>query len=368
MLSLLASTPSFTAAGRFGAVAIPSPRFAAPHMAAAWSAVNDGAPRDANLVALNELADAGDATIWNSMKLSARPVTLGELSRTTKIDEKALDPTATEFSIGDIQDVFIKVIIGCTVLSILVAVVGDALNLDAGFRFTATYLIAGIPIGILAIGSTAPGILFLPVEAFRKMTASEEQKATGRERVCKHEASHLLCAYALGLPIKEVAVDPSGSGPRVVVYDEELATAPGQLVKGSQIDALAVVAVSGLIAEAAAYGKALGATEDLKLLNSILLRCSPPIPAQKQQDTTRYAALMAWSILQKHEAAYKAICGALEQGKGLSACLEAAEEAEKGQEAAAKVAAQAKADAIAKETPQEKAAREREEMAARGKF
>ena len=73
--------------------------------------------------------------------------------------------------------------------------------------------------------------------------------------------------------------------------------------------------MSGLIAEAAAYGKALGATEDLKLLNAILLRCSPPIPARKQQDTTRYAALMAWTILQKHEAAYTVLCDALEQGE-----------------------------------------------------
>merc|ERR1711965_514527 len=105
--------------------------------------------------------------------------------------------------------------------------------------------------------------------------------------------------------------------------------------------------MSGLMAEADAYRKALGATEDLKLLNSILLRCSPPIPAQKQQDTTRYAALMAWSILQKHSAAYEAICDALQQGKGLSACLEAAEAAELGQEEAARAAAQAKAEAIA---------------------
>ena len=112
----------------------------------------------------------------------------------------------------------------------------------------------------------------------------------------------------------------------------------------------------------------LGATEDLKVLNSILLRCQPPIPSNKQQDTTRYAALMAWTIIKKHSAAYDAIVNALEAGKGLSACLEAAEAAEKGQSQADKAAAVAKAEAISKETPQEKAAREREEMAARGRF
>ena len=44
-------------------------------------------------------------------------------------------------------------IIGCSVTSIAWAVGSDALGLDAGLRFTFTYLLAGIPIGILAIGS-----------------------------------------------------------------------------------------------------------------------------------------------------------------------------------------------------------------------
>jgi len=334
---------------------------------ASWSEVVDGAPRQANVAALNELSDEGTATLWNSMKLSMRPVSLGELARTTKIDEKALDPSASEFSLEDIQDTFIKVIIGCTLGSILWAVGSDALGLDAGLRFTVTYLFAGIPIGILAIGSTAPGLLFLPVEALRAATASEEEKKNRGLRVCKHEASHLLCAYVLGLPVQEVTVDQKGS-PRVVVYDEELAQQPGKLVPESQINNLACVAVSGLMAEADAYGKALGATEDLKLLNAILLRCQPPLPSNGQQDLTRYAALMAWTIIKKHEAAYDAIVSALEAGKGVGACLQAAEQAEAGKSTAAKKAAAAKAEALAKETPQQKAAREREEMAARGRF
>jgi len=335
---------------------------------AAWSGVVDGAPRSANLAALDALSEAGDATMWNSMKLSARPVSLGELSRTTKIDEKALDPTATEFSLEDIQDTFIKVIVGCTVGAIGWAVGSDALGLDAGLRFAGTYLFAGIPIGVLAIGSTAPGVLFLPIEAYRAATASADEKKLRDQRVCKHEASHLLCAYVLGMPVQEVAVDPSGKGPRVVVYDEELATAPGQLVKADQINNLAVVAMSGFMAESDAFGKAVGATEDFKLLNTMMLRCNPPLPAQKQQDLSRYAALMAWSIIKKHECAFDAITTALQEGKGLAECLKAAEEAEAGQSVADAAAKAERAEALAKETPQQRAAREREEMAARGRF
>jgi len=333
---------------------------------ASWAAVDAGTRED-TVAALTELKEDGSSKLWNTMRLASRPVTLRELCQTTKLDEKVLDPTATEYDIGDIQDASVKVLIGSTLASGLWAVGTDLLGLDAGLRFTGTYLIAGIPIGLLAIGSTAPGLLFLPIEAYKSAMASEEEKRTKAERVCRHEASHLLCAHVLGVPVQEVSTE-AASGPRVVVYDEELAQQPGQLVSAEQIDRLAVVAVSGLMAEADTFGKALGVAEDLKLLNSILLRCSPPIPAQKQQDTTRYAALMAWTILKKHPFAYDAIAKALDEGKPLSECLRAAEEAEASRSEVEVAAAAAVAETMAKETPQQKAARERAEDAARGRF
>jgi len=365
MLSLLPVTLSFAASGSRPGLSAPS-RLGAPAMAATWASVDGTTDRASNMAVMEELKASGDASLWKTMRLAPRSVSLRELSQLTKIDEKALQP-GEEFSLEDIQDTFIKVIIGCSVASIAWAVGSDALGLDAGLRFTFTYLLAGIPIGILAIGSVAPGILFLPIEAIRAATASEEEKRTRGLRVCKHEASHLLCSYVLGLPIAEVsATDPKG--PRVVVYDEEAIQQPGQLIPEEQINSLAIVAMSGLMAEADYYGKALGAGDDLKVLNNILLRCTPALPAAKQQDVTRYAALMAWTIIKKHERAFDAITAALENGKSLGECIQAAEEAEKGQAAAAKASVDAKAEAMRRETPQERAARERAEDAARGRF
>merc|ERR1719201_3157728 len=269
-----------------------------------WAAL-EGASRDGAVATLGELKESGKSALWNTCRIAPRPVTLRELTQTTNLDAKVLDPTASEFELEDIQNTFVKVIIGATVLSFTWALGTDALGVDAGLRFTGTYLIAGIPIGVLAIGSTAPGILFLPIEAFKAATANAEEKATRSERVCRHEASHLLTANVLGLPVDEVVAE--ATGPRVVVYDEESVQRPGVLVSAESINNLACVALSGLMAEADAFGKALGASEDLKLLNSMLARCSPPIPGQQQQDTTRYAALMAWTIIKKHPRAYDAI-------------------------------------------------------------
>ena len=64
----------------------------------------------------------------------------------------------------------------------------------------------------------------------------------------------------------------------------------------------------------------------------------------------------------------EAITTALSQGKSLGECLLAAETAEASRSVEEQAAAAAAAEARATETPQERAAREREEMAARGKF
>jgi hypothetical protein len=90
-----------------------------------------------------------------------------------------------------------------------------------------------------------------------------------------------------------------------------------------------VVALSGLVAEADAYGRATGASADLALLDQLLLRATPPIEARAQQDTARFAALMAWTIQRKHARALDALCAALGEGEPLGACLRAAEAAER---------------------------------------
>jgi len=73
-------------------------------------------------------------------------------------------------------------------------------------------------------------------------------------------------------------------------------------------------------------------------------------------------------IIKKHPAAYEAVSQSLAQGKSVADCLQAAEAADLGQAAADAAAATAQEEKIANETPQERAAREREEMAARGRL
>ena len=101
MLSLLPLTLSFAASGSRPDLSAPS-RLGAPAMAATWSSVDGATDRASNMAVMEELKASGDATLWNTMRLAPRSVSLRELSQMTKIDEKALQP-GEEFSLEDIQ-------------------------------------------------------------------------------------------------------------------------------------------------------------------------------------------------------------------------------------------------------------------------
>ena len=90
-------------------------------------------------------------------------------------------------------------------------------------------------------------------------------------------------------------VSAGSKGPQVVVYDEAAVQTPGRFVPQADVGRLAVVAMSGLMAEADAYGRASGANEDLSMLGQVMLRAQPQMAANEQQDMTRYAALTAWT-------------------------------------------------------------------------
>ena len=101
MLSLLPVTLSFAASGSRPGLFAPS-RLGAPAMAATWSSVDGTTDRASSMAVMEELKASGDATLWNTMRLAPRSVSLRELSQMTKIDEKALQP-GEEFSLEDIQ-------------------------------------------------------------------------------------------------------------------------------------------------------------------------------------------------------------------------------------------------------------------------
>ena len=57
------------------------------------------------------------------------------------------------------------------------------------------YLVGGISIAVLAVGSVAPGLLQFAIDRFSLVFPDY------RERTTRHEAAHFLTGYLLGFPI-----------------------------------------------------------------------------------------------------------------------------------------------------------------------
>lgn len=254
---------------------------------------------------LNELKSAGAASTFNSLKVAPRLVSQAELTRVTKIDPQLLlGGSQTDFKM-----LTVATVAGSSVLG-LGAQTMTFLRED--LRFALTYGLALLPILLLAIGSTAPGLLELPA----KLLSGKGGESA--ERAARHEAAHLLLGYCFGLELESFSLD---KGREAVTFAGE-GTGPLELEKAQ---ALLVVAMAGMISEYLTFGDAEGGRQDLAEMQTILTRVSPRLSPAEQQGFTRWAALMSWSYLKTMSKQLDATTAALRRGASLGEVLGAIE-------------------------------------------
>ena len=241
-------------------------------------------------------------------------------------------------------------------LNFLVAVVGAAsvvavagTFLPGDWGFWVPYLGGGSAFAVLAIGSTAPGILGAAITAFGARTASDY-----KERTLRHEAGHLLVAYLLGAPISGYSldlgkehIDISSALIGRSLYERSLSNA--------DLDVLGVIAMSGVAAEGMHFEEVKGQTADLFDLQRMINRTTPKMREQDQQNFTRWcvgdgralrsprtdlltvpsflpfcsrrAVFAAASLLKNNQRAYEALMEAMSEGRPVDDCVAAIEEA-----------------------------------------
>jgi hypothetical protein len=254
---------------------------------------------------LTELKSAGAASSFNSLKVAPRLVSQAELMRVTKLDPQLL--------LGGSQTDFKWLLIATVVGSSVLGLGAQAMTfLREDLRFALTYGLALFPILLLAIGSTAPGLLELPA----KMLAGKGGESA--ERAARHEAAHLLLGYCFGLELESFSLE---KGREAVAFTGESA-GPLELEKAQ---ALLVVAMGGMIGEYLAFGDAEGGRQDLAEMQTILTRVYPRLSPAEQQGYTRWAALMSWSYLKSMTKQLDATTAALQSGASLSEVLGAIE-------------------------------------------
>jgi len=253
-----------------------------------------------------ELKESNSVTKFASANLRSFPVTLSMLEQRAGLTPKTLGMDDSEVNLDDFKYATLYVTGGCTLVG-----VASLAFLPPNVGATVCYLVALIPILFLAIGSTAPVIIANAIASLK----GEKPEEITQDRICRHEAAHFCCGYWCGLPIAGYSTDQN-------VARVEFAAANSQYSQ-TEVAALAVTAMSGLVAEAGAFDGVVPGTgsADLMTLDQVFRQSKDFIGAAQQQDLTRWGALTAYLLLRENSNAYEKVAKAFARQAPLEECI-----------------------------------------------
>lgn len=264
---------------------------------------------DAVKDALDKLSEVGWAKRWSSQPyVSRRTTSLREL---TTLGIKNAENLAIPSVRNDAA--FLATVVGTTgFLGVLAG------QLPGDWGFFVPYLVGSISLVVLAVGSISPGLLQAAISGFSVVFPDYQ------ERISRHEAAHFLVAYLLGLPILNYSLDIGKEHVNLTNDKLEKLIYSGQL-DSKEIDRLAVVTMAGLAAEGLTYEKVIGQSADLFTLQRFINRSTPQLSKDQQQNLTRWAVLLAASLLKNNKAAHEALMAEMSKKATVLDCIKAIE-------------------------------------------
>ena len=262
---------------------------------------------------LNEMKENETISKWNSLG---------------KIQSENVFPRAfTEVGLTDVDakigtpnnDADFNFIVTVTVTTSLLAVI-IGVTLPGDWGAFGSYLMGGVSLVVLAVGSTAPGLLKVGVDTVSRLNPGY------MERIVKHEAAHFLIAYLSGIPVSSYSLGLMEMHVELLEAKiEKKLVGKAGVITTEEMEALAVVAMSGVAAEAKYFEKVAGQEADLFSLQKAMNKTEPKLGAQKEQSVTRWAVYKAARIITDNEKSYEQLCQAMKEGKSVAECVKAIE-------------------------------------------
>jgi len=264
---------------------------------------------------LNEMKEKNEISKWNSLgKLQSENVFPRAFTEVglTDVDAKIGTPN---------NDADFNFIVTVTVTTSLLAVI-IGVTLPGDWGAFGSYLMGGVSLVVLAIGSTAPGLLKVGVDTVSRLNPEY------MERIVKHEAAHFLIAYLSGIPVSSYSLGLMEMHVELLEAKiEKKLVGKAGVITQEEMEALAVVAMSGVAAEAKYFEKVAGQEADLFSLQKAMNKTEPKLGAQKEQSVTRWAVYKAAKIITDNETSYDRLCQAMKEGKSVAECVRAIESA-----------------------------------------
>lgn len=265
--------------------------------------------------AWDELKTSNSITKFGSANLRTFPVSLSMLEQRTGITADAIfvdtNPNVNldDFKYATLYVAGFSTIAGVSSLALLPPNIGATL----------CYLFALIPILFLAIGSTAPGLIADVIAVVKEKSNNDNESNSSIidpiDRKARHEAAHFCCGYWCGLPVQSYTIQEDG------ICQVEFAVSRNTQYTSTEVAALAVTALSGLVGEVMKYKNAVGATQDLLVLENVFRKSSEFIGSASQQDLTRWGALTAALLLKQNYDKYEQIVEAFRKQVSIEECI-----------------------------------------------
>ncbi|CAI7918123.1 unnamed protein product [Closterium sp. NIES-54] len=203
--------------------------------------------------------------------------------------------------------------------------------LEQDWGFFVPYLVGGLSIVVLAVGSVAPGYALLSHALTLLLQGGIGAMAPVfsdyKDRVLRHEAGHFLLAYLLGLPPVAYSLDIGKEHTNLLDDKLQKKIYSGKL-EGDDVDRLAVVAMAGMAAEGLQYEQVMGQTADLNSLQRLINRSGlGAMTPERQQNLTRWAVLYAASLIKNNSNSFDALMQAMAREAPVEECIAAIENA-----------------------------------------
>jgi len=299
-----------------------SPREAMAQLAALQTA--DEWERDSVKEILDGMAGAdGRKPLWGSVPVLFRKVSVQEVRMLTRgvIKDGALDLEGDD-DMEMLNVSFFSTLFSAMFFSTVAATVIPNVDMpfmrDGVLRYVMTIGIGGIPFAFLGLGLSIPGLLQALLIQCRRVVSGEY-----RERLVRHEASHLLVGYLLGLPVAGYSTNAVLNAVQLFEIQENMA---GRL-EWETVDELCAVSLAGVVGEAMKFGDGLGGFADFAQLQGFLSRATPRFKNEREeQERVRWGAVLAFTALSRHQAQLDLLVEMMSQNTPLPECLLAIEQ------------------------------------------
>ena len=266
---------------------------------------------------LNQLKLQGVVSLWNSTQIDAKMIHNRELQTEVR------NSFSTEDFFGDLvrqtkssQDSFqLPIIIGSIISVVSTAIVLPQLEISTALKNTLGLI--GLFGPFLFVGLN---ILFPEFRLMFQSQSTRKSMINQTERICYHEAGHLLAGYLLGIPV--LSYDTSGekdAGTAIEIPRDQYDT----VMNSQLLGAIITLAMSGMVAESLRFGNALGGSEDFSLAYSVLREMN--IPSVKREGYLKSGVLQSLILLRRHRDSLDELAMTMKESKDIVQCIEAIE-------------------------------------------